>query len=58
MSSGTYFPPAVKAVPVPKKSGGVRSLDEFLCQDGPTPDVAAKNIPRLDCSTDLRLPQN
>ena len=26
MSSGSYFPPAVKAVPIPKKSGGVRIL--------------------------------
>lgn len=26
MSSGSYFPPAVKAVPIPKKSGGVRML--------------------------------
>ena len=26
MSSGTYFPPAVKAVPIPKKSGGERIL--------------------------------
>jgi len=26
MSSGSYFPPAVKAVPIPKKSGGVRVL--------------------------------
>jgi RNA-directed DNA polymerase len=26
MSSGAYFPPAVKAVPIPKKSGGVRIL--------------------------------
>jgi RNA-directed DNA polymerase len=26
MSSGCYFPPAVKAVPIPKKSGGVRLL--------------------------------
>lgn len=26
MSSGTYFPPAVKAVPIPKKNGGVRML--------------------------------
>ena len=23
ISSGSYFPPAVKAVPIPKKSGGV-----------------------------------
>jgi RNA-directed DNA polymerase len=26
MSSGTYFPPAVKLVEIPKKSGGVRTL--------------------------------
>ena len=26
MSSGSYFPPAVKAVPIPKASGGVRVL--------------------------------
>ena len=26
MSSGSYIPPAVKAVPIPKKSGGVRLL--------------------------------
>ncbi|MDR1082915.1 MAG: group II intron reverse transcriptase/maturase, partial [Coriobacteriales bacterium] len=26
MSSGTYFPPPVKAVPIPKKSGGTRVL--------------------------------
>ncbi|WP_375319105.1 hypothetical protein [Candidatus Tisiphia endosymbiont of Oplodontha viridula] len=26
MSSGSYFPPAVKAVPIPKKSGGERTL--------------------------------
>ena len=26
MSSGTYFPPAVKAVPIPKKSGGIQIL--------------------------------
>lgn len=26
MSSGCYFPPAVKAVPIPKKSGGTRML--------------------------------
>lgn len=27
MSSGSYFPPPVKAVPIPKKSGGVRMLN-------------------------------
>jgi RNA-directed DNA polymerase len=26
MSSGTYFPPPVKAVPIPKKTGGMRIL--------------------------------
>lgn len=26
MSSGSYFPPAIKAVPIPKKSGGERVL--------------------------------
>lgn len=26
MSSGSYFPPAVKAVPIPKKTGGERIL--------------------------------
>jgi RNA-directed DNA polymerase len=26
MSSGSYFPPAVKLVEIPKKSGGVRTL--------------------------------
>jgi RNA-directed DNA polymerase len=26
MASGSYFPPAVKAVPIPKKSGGMRIL--------------------------------
>ena len=26
MSSGTYFPPPVKAVPIPKKTGGERIL--------------------------------
>ena len=28
MSSGSYLPPPVKAVPIPKKSGGVRVLSE------------------------------
>ena len=26
MSSGTYFPPPVKAVEIPKKNGGIRVL--------------------------------
>ena len=28
MSSGSYFPPSVKAVSIPKKSGGERILGE------------------------------
>ncbi len=31
MESGSYFPPPVKAVPIPKKSGGVRILVD--CND-------------------------
>ena len=27
MSSGSYFPPAVKAVDIPKKAGGTRTLE-------------------------------
>jgi retron-type reverse transcriptase len=26
LSSGSYFPPPIRAVPIPKKSGGVRML--------------------------------
>src|ERR1700749_798421 len=29
MSSGSYFPPPVRAVPIPKKSGGQRILKQF-----------------------------
>lgn len=37
MSSGTYFPPPVKAVPIPKKQGGFRTLgvptvSDRICQ--------------------------
>jgi len=32
MSSGSYFPPAVKAVPIPKKSGGVDTAVRFRFQ--------------------------
>ena len=30
LSSGSYFPPPVKAVPIPKKSGGERILGRFV----------------------------
>ncbi len=35
MSSGTYFPPPVRAVSIPKKSGGQRILG-VLCQEDAT----------------------
>ena len=31
MSSGTYFPPPVRAVSIPKKSGGERRRKDFGC---------------------------
>jgi retron-type reverse transcriptase len=34
MSSGSYFPPAVKAVPIPKTSGGERILGVPTVGDG------------------------
>src|SRR5215469_5804303 len=33
MSSGTYFPPPVRAVPIPKKSGGQRILGVLRQED-------------------------
>ena len=30
MASGSYFPPPVKAVPIPKKSGGERILGNII----------------------------
>jgi hypothetical protein len=30
MSSGTYFPPDVKAVPIPKSGGGTRSFQDHV----------------------------
>jgi RNA-directed DNA polymerase len=32
LSSGTYFPPAVKAVEIPKKDGKVRVLQNTNCR--------------------------
>ena len=36
MSSGTYFPPPVKAVPIPKKQGGERILGVPTVRDNCT----------------------
>ena len=62
MSSGTYFPPPVKTVEIPKKDGGVRSLgiptvSDRVAQTGSSPDlcVKAEEAPRLrlGCLGDL-----
>ncbi|MBF6221379.1 reverse transcriptase [Nocardia abscessus] len=36
MSSGSYFPPPVQAVEIPKQHGGIRTLGDwcFSCGDG------------------------
>jgi RNA-directed DNA polymerase len=44
MSSGSYFPPAVKAVPIPKKGGGTRILG--------VPSALAKNDPPILAKSD------
>ncbi|WYJ36366.1 hypothetical protein HAP54_000032290 [Bradyrhizobium sp. 2S1] len=41
MSSGSYFPPAVRAVSIPKKNGGQRILEHF-------PITLRRNQPRRD----------
>lgn len=33
MSSGSYFPPAIRLVEIPKKSGGVRALEISTVED-------------------------
>jgi len=38
MSSGSYIPPPVKAVPIPKKQGGERILGVPLCFRSNCPD--------------------
>ncbi len=48
MSSGSYFPPPVKAVPIPKKSGGVRILGEAgQGSDGVAVGIARRGIPTV-----------
>jgi RNA-directed DNA polymerase len=53
MSSGTYFPPPVKAVPIPKKSGGTRILGVPTVSDRIAQTVVKKVLepllePRFD----------
>lgn len=50
MCSGCYFPPPVKAVPIPKKSGGIRTLGV------PTvADRVAQMVVKLTLEPDLEL---
>ena len=44
MSSGTYFPPAVKAVPIPKKDGGTRILGVPTVADRVAQTVVASHL--------------
>jgi RNA-directed DNA polymerase len=44
MSSGTYFPPAVKAVPIPKKDGGTRMLGVPTVADRVAQTVVAAHL--------------
>lgn len=49
MSSGSYFPPAVKQVPIPKKDGGVRNLSVPTVSDRIAQTVVKLHIePRLE----------
>jgi RNA-directed DNA polymerase len=50
MSSGSYFPPAVKAVPIPKKSGGERILGIPTVSDRIAQTVVTLLLePKLEC---------
>ena len=44
MSSGTYFPPDVKAVPIPKGGGGVRMLGVPTVADRVAQTVVAEHL--------------
>src|SRR5437870_6995175 len=47
MSSGSYFPPPVKAVEIPKASGGVRILGVPTVADRIAQTVVAMHLERL-----------
>lgn len=47
LSSGSYFPPAVKAVPIPKKSGGERVLGVPTVSDRIAQTVVARVLEPL-----------
>jgi retron-type reverse transcriptase len=52
MSSGSYFPPPVRAVPIPKKSGGQRILGVPTVSDRIAQMVVKQLIePELDQSS-------
>lgn len=47
MSSGSYFPPAVRVVPIPKKTGGERILGIPTISDRIAQTVVAKTLEKL-----------
>ena len=47
MGSGSYFPPPVKAVPIPKKSGGTRTLGVPTVADRVGEIAARRGINRM-----------
>lgn len=49
MASGTYFPPAVKAVPIPKKDGGERILGIPTVGDRVSPD-GGETVHRIEAA--------
>ena len=57
MCSGSYFPPPVKAVPIPKKTGGVRVLGVPTVADRVAQTVVKLWLePQLDpCSTRILM---